>query len=278
MNIRKIGHIIWDFLFERSLYITSILFVILSVIDISDLNEIKIDQWGLINFPIGKIFYYSITGLTITFGIISTEKANTIKNLETDITEKGSKIIDLENSVNDVVTGMNELFNSYLSLLIESLNFTHMERVSVYKVYQDKFVLIGRSSVNPILTKAGRSSYPITEGLIGKAWAEGEFFITDLPDPNERSGNTYYNRVNQISPISREVVNALNMQSRSYFILRMNGFENRPKAIIVIESQRSGAFQKQEVINKLEGVKQPLVMFIEKNNGVNLTLINDSGL
>lgn len=278
MSIRKIGHKVWDFLFEKSLYITSILFVILSVIDISDLNESKINQWGLVNFPIGKIFYYIITGLTITFGVISTEKANTIKKLEKDITEKGSKIIDLENSVNDVVTGMNELFNSYLSLLIESLNFTHTERVSVYKVYDNKFILIGRSSVNPNLTKAGRNSYPVSEGLIGKAWAEGELFITDLPDPNERGGNTYYNRVNQINPIPREVVNSLNMQSRSYFILRMNGFENRPKAIIVIESQKAGAFQKQDVINKLEGVKQPLVMFIEKNNGVNLTLTNDSGL
>jgi hypothetical protein len=278
MGIRKIGHLAWDFIFEKSLYVVSILFVALSVIDISNLNEYKFNHWGIVNFPLGKTFYYFCVILTIIFGIIGTEKANTLQSLEKDISKKGDKIIDLENSLNDVVSGMNDLFNSYLTLFVESLNFTHTERVSVYKVYENKFILIGRSSVNPLLSRPGRSSYPISEGLIGKAWAEGEFFVDDLPDPSDRSGTTYYNRLNALNHVPREVINNLKMPSRTFYIRRMNGFENTPKAIIVIESIRNNAFQKQEVINKLDGVKQPLVMFIEKNNGVNLTNNNDQEL
>lgn len=278
MNIRTSFHSVIDFLFEKSLYISGILLVILSVIDISNLNNYKHSFYRVENFPFGKIFYYTIVGLSLLFGIFAVQNAKDVSDLEKDILEKGRKIADLETSFTELVNEMNDLFNSYLTLLVTNLNFTHTERISVYKVYEDKFVLIGRSSVNPILKKRGRGNYPIREGFIGKGWAEGELFVDDLPDPSHKLGNSYFSRVNSINSIPREVISKMNMLSRTYFVHRLCGYDSEPKAIIVIESQKEKAFTKDEVINKLMEVNKPLVMFIEKNNGINLSSSNNLGL
>ena len=75
MNIRVSFHSAIDFLFEKSLYISGILLVILSVIDISNLNNYKHTFYGAIDFPFGKIFYYIIVALTLLFGIFAVQNA-----------------------------------------------------------------------------------------------------------------------------------------------------------------------------------------------------------
>lgn len=276
--IRKYLHKFIDWLFTSSLQISSASLVILSIIDISNLNDWKESFWGLENVPVGRIIYYPTVIAAIIFGLFSNSNSSSIKNLEEHNEEKGNKIQDLENALNDSIKEMNELFNSYLTLMIKNLNFGHTERISVYKVYEKRFVMIGRASDNPNLQQIGRSSYPIDEGFIGKGWAEGEYFIDSLPDPSIRNGDTYYNRVNEVCSIDKEVLNNIKMKSRTFFIYRIKGYDNLPKAVLVIESQKEKGFIKEDVVNKLAGVKQPLVMFIEKNNGVKLQPTNDLGL
>jgi len=275
MTIYQSGRKLWDWLFKQALYISSICLILLSIIDISNLNEYKLNGWGLINFPLGKVFYVFIVIVTIVFGYFSIEHTYSIRVFEEQLKEKNSNIIDLESSLADSVKEMNELFNSYLMLLVESLNFTHTERISVYKVYDDKFLLIGRSSVNPTLAKTSRGNYPINEGFIALAWQEGEFFIDDLPDPTKNNRTTYYNACKAVSEIPRETIDAIKMASRSFYIKRLSGFDNKPKAIIVIESKIASAFTKAAIDSKLEIVIQPLIMFIENNNGVNRSQTNN---
>ncbi|HCU46705.1 MAG TPA: hypothetical protein DF610_19595 [Sphingobacterium sp.] len=209
--------------------------------------------------------------ISIIFGVITVMNGQEIEKLENDNNDKSNKINDLESKLNEVVNETNELFNSYLRLLLKNLNFTHTERISVYKVYQDRFKLIGRTSIDPTLSSAGRSDYPITDGFIGKGWREGEFFINNLPEITANGGNTYYNAINKINSIPRDVVNNLRMKSRNVFIYRINGYDGNPKAVLVFESLQPICFEKEFIIDKLNGVKQPLVMFIEKNNGVVIT-------
>ncbi|NBA73912.1 hypothetical protein GOQ04_00005 [Emticicia sp. ODNR4P] len=256
--LRKFLHNSIDWLSKYSGHISCIVIVLLSVIDISNLNEWKESFWGLIDVPLGKIVYYISVTLAIIFGIGGLSNQKSITDLEKDNSEKGNKIIDLETALNDSIKEMNELFNSYLTLMVKNLGFGHTERISVYKVYEDNFVLIGRASDNPNLQKIGRSSYPIDEGLIGKGWAEGEFFIDNLPEPHTRNGDTYYTQVNQINKIDREVLRNIKMKSRTYFVFRIKGYDNQPKAVLVIESLNPNAFVKDDVINKLSGVEQPL--------------------
>ncbi|MFD2247592.1 hypothetical protein [Pontibacter ruber] len=268
--MRKILHAVIDWLFDKSGYISGAAVLVLTIIDISNVNEWTYNLFGSEKFQIGRIFYYIVIIIAFIFGIISISHAKNISALEKDVQEKGEKISDLETTLSEIVNETNELFNSYLKLLVKNLDFTHQERISVYKVYENHFVLIGRSSINPNLMEKGRPKYPIKEGFIGKGWAEGEYFVDDLPDPTLKNGDTYYNRVNRISPIDRNTHNYLNMRSRTFFVYRINGFDNNPKAVLVFESEREKAFLKDNIIESLAGVKQPLVMFIEKNNGVKL--------
>jgi len=276
--IRQFLHTVIDWCFKYSLHISSLAIVILSVIDISNLNDWKSSFWGLVDVPLGKILYYPTVIGAVLFGLVGLSNSKDITDLEKDNIEKGSKIIDLESALNDSIKEMNELFNSYLTLMIKNLNFRHTERISVYKVFENKFVLIGRASDNPILQKISRSSYPIDEGFIGKGWAEGRFFIDNLPDPSSRNGETYYSQVNSICKIDKQIIKDIKMKSRTYFVYRINGYDNQPKAVLVIESINQNGFDENQVVSKLEGVKQPLVMFIEKNNGVKFQPTNNLGL
>lgn len=260
-----------DYLFDKSLIISGICVVLLSVIDISNINEATISIFGVEKFQIGKLFYYFVVLLSIVFGIITVLNGQEIEKLEKDNIDKSNKINDLESKLNEVVNETNELFNSYLRLLLKNLGFTHTERISVYKVYDNKFKLIGRTSVDPTLSSAGRSEYPISDGFIGKGWREGEYFIKNLPDINAKSGNTYYNAINTINQIPRETVDNLRMKSRNFFVYRINGYDGNPKAVLVFESLQPACFEKDFIVEKLNGVKQPLIMFIEKNNGIVLT-------
>lgn len=264
-----------DYLFDKALIFSGLCIIILTVIDISNINEIKGFFFGINDFKYGKIIYYFTILGALFFGIISTINGKEIDKLEKENNLKSSKINDLENNLNEVVNETNELFNSYLKLLVKNLNFTHKERISVYKIYNNRFKLLGRTSVDPILMEIGRSEYPINEGFIGKGWREGEFFIDDLPDPESgRNGsglNIYFNRVNQIHSIPRIVIDNMKMKSRTFFIYRINGYDGNPRAVLVFESLDEKSFTKEFIVDKLNGVKQPLIMFIEKNNGIVIT-------
>ena len=269
MSIRKTGHLILDKLFEYSLYVSSIALVTLSVIDISNLNEKTIDIFGIPKLEIGKIVYYISVFLAIVFGFFSVNNASEISSIEKDLEEKNAKVSDLENALTEVVSETNELFNSYLKLLVKSLSFTFNERISVYKVFDNTFVMIGRTSESTQLKGTGRANYPLNEGFIGKGWNEGEYFIDDLPDPSPRNGDTYYRVIADIVDIPRDVIDSLTMKSRTYYILRMNGYDDEPKAVLVAESLNQAAFSKQEIEEKLDSVRQPLIMFIEKMSNTN---------
>lgn len=267
-SIRKIGINFWNYFVTYSTYFSMGAVILLSVIDISDLDAWKVNILGIEEFMFGKLLYYITVLTALFFGVISISNTKEVKELEKDNSEKGNQIIDLENILEKVISDKEELFKSYLNLLFSNLNLTHSERISVYRVNNNQFVLMGRASENPNFEQPGRKSYPITEGFIGKGWAEGEFFIDNLPDPNEHSGNQYFKEINSISPINRDVVSNLSMQSRTYYVKRMKGYDARPKAVIVIESLNEQAFKKEFAEEKLQGVKRHLVMFIENSSHI----------
>lgn len=118
-----------DWLFDKSNFALATLGGAFSIIDISG-----IDDWtiGELNFPIGKVFYWSSCFLFVIFCVISysygkeidkIEKEN--NSLKQEIDDKSLKISELENKVNDIINETNDLFNSYLKLLVKNLNFTH---------------------------------------------------------------------------------------------------------------------------------------------------------
>lgn len=264
--MRRFFHWLVDLLFKYSLYVSSFALLGLNIVDISNVNEKTMLAFGNPLFPIGKVIYYFFCLLALAFGVWAIENSRSVTILEDENREQADKIVDLEIGLNDAKKGMQELFNSYLLLLVKSLNFNHTERISVYKIFDNNFILMGRTSSNPTLRKPGRNHYPLDEGFIGKAWAEGELYINNLPDPAQRGGNQYYTAINAICPIPRPVIQAMNMLSRTFYILRIDGYNQQPKAIIVVESLNPNAFTKADVEQKVADIMQPLIMFVENNN------------
>lgn len=265
MNLRQNGIDFWNWLFKKSLFIVAFSTVGLNIIDISNINDKTFITDANVKYYYGAVIYWSLVIIAIVFGVFSISNAKEVEVLEKENLSKGNEINSLESSINEVVNSNNELFNSYLRLLLSNLNFEHTERISVYKTYENNFLLIGRNSTNPLLTRIGRPSYPIDEGFIGKGWSEGEYFIDSLPDSTINRGNDYYNAINIVSPIPRRVVNNIKMKSRTYYIYRMYGYNNTPNSVLVLESINAYAFTFQFVKEKLDEIKQPLEMFIEKN-------------
>lgn len=255
-----------DWTYYQSSTISGGLGVVFSIIGISNIHKWNI---GECNFPIGKFIYWGVVMLFLIFFITSLFYKKEMSELE----KKINSINDLETKLVEEVNSSNELFNSYLRLLVKSINFTHNDRISVYKVSENKFQLIGRTSINPILMEKGRNEYPIKEGFIGKGWQEEEFFINNLPCP-ETNFKQYYKKINDISPIPEEVVESMTMKSRNYFVYRMDDNNEKPQAIFVFESKLPNGLKKNLIKEKLVGVKKTLVMFIQRNNGLKVTKKN----
>jgi len=51
-----------------------------------------------------------------------------------ELEKKINSINDLETKLIEEVNSSNELFNSYLRLLVRNLNFTYNDRISVYSI------------------------------------------------------------------------------------------------------------------------------------------------
>lgn len=270
-NPRNAGHLIWDKLCSWSAYLSIIGMVLLTIIDIENIKDQETNILGVDQLKIGLLKYYFSVAFALFFGVLSVFNTRDSSKLEREGMLKDEKIADLENSLNQVVEETNQLFNSYLRLLTKSLGFGHNERISVYKIYNNEFVRIGRTSENPTLKNSGRKSYPIDEGLIGKCWSEGECFIDNLPNPLDKGGTLYFNAMNSVATIPKRVIENLNMKSRTYYIFRFEGFDSEPKAILVAESRNPTAFTKEKVLEQIEGIRQPLIMFIEKINNPNAT-------
>lgn len=274
MRIQILNIINW--LFNKAQYISGLSFVLLTIIDISNWNEITIDAFGIPTLQIGKILYFIAVIIAIVFGIFAVSKSKEVEELEINIAEKGEKIVELEDAISNIISDTDELFNSYLKLIINNLEFKHTERISVYKVIENKFILLGRTSENPRLMEKGRSNYPINEGFIAKGWEEKQFYINNLPEPNGSKSNDYYKAVNKISKIDKTVVQNMKMKSRNYYVKRIDGLDNQPKAVIVCESKSPNKFSKEDIEDKISEVEQPLVMFIENNNKHKYTNINNN--
>ena len=65
--------------------ISAILIIVLSIIDISNLNEMKLNKWGFVSFPMGKLFYYIVVALTILSSIWSIQKSSNVIDLEKEM-------------------------------------------------------------------------------------------------------------------------------------------------------------------------------------------------
>jgi hypothetical protein len=275
--IRNILHTVIDFLIAKSSYFSICFAVLIGVLSIDKVRDHEFNIFDSIKFTIGWTWFFVAIILTIIFQFLATQLQHDAFKLEADNNKKGEDIISLEENINELNNNIDELFRSYLKLMMDNLELTYTERLSVYKVNSEKFILIGRSSANTLFNKNHRPNYPNNEGFIGRAWEVGYFFIKNLPD-SETDFSNYATEVLASCKISKEVLKKIRMKSRSYFIQRINGHNGEEKALLVIESTKPDSLDETKIKDFIKGIERPLIMFIEKIDGYASQPTNQLGL
>lgn len=106
-------------------------------------------------------------------------------------------------------------------------------RISVYVDREQEFVLVSRWSQNAELRKPGRASFPLGQGLIGKAWRESG----GAACKNSMSGDRDRWEKEQCDTygFTAEQAANLTMHARTVAAVRVDGYNASP--VIVIESK-----------------------------------------
>ena len=126
-----------------------------------------------------------------------------------------------------------------LAILYSTLGLKHTDRISLYVPERTpkRFTKVGRWSDNErYRASRGRPTYPMDQGVIGKAYEIGECLVrgAEVPDP-ERDFEAYVSYMEEQWNIPAADVRGFTMRSRSYYAKALQTGLTR-YAVLVVES------------------------------------------
>lgn len=124
---------------------------------------------------------------------------------------------------------------------------------------------MSRYSINPLYSSINRLHFPISDGFIGLALQNGEFFINNIPEYKTGNKERYYSAILKNCQMDKEALRNLKMRSRSFYCLAITdpaGTERN--AIIVFESISPDKLQRESILKALDCEKHKIVAFVEK--------------
>lgn len=138
------------------------------------------------------------------------------------------------------------------------------ERISIYKHQGSHFTLLGRYAKNPSNNSQTTYEYNDNEGLIGKAWNEGELILNNAPKW-VKNGREYKKFMKNNCNISNERLGAIRMKSQSYYIrtLNDNSTSENPDGIIVFESISPSKVNKEECQKLITDNEQAVLSLLQ---------------
>ena len=115
-----------------------------------------------------------------------------------------------------------------------------VSRISLYvhEPAKSRFFCLVRKSYNTKLEKKGRTFFADHEGCIAKAWEQDWHFDNGFPEVD--SANAAYHKSKY--GISKRTFNQLTMRSKLIAVKKVVDKNDRPIALIVVESTKSNAF------------------------------------
>lgn len=158
-----------------------------------------------------------------------------------------NRIEQLEEIIKSFGENIFKIWELRLSVIANDLELGHSERVSIYNFENDKFVMLGRYSMNPTFNTSGRGVYPANQGCIQKAWCEGFAEVQDLPDP-DNNYQDYKDCLKNDWSINNSVVDKLSMKSRSFVGIAIDDVKGINKAaVIIFESIKSNGLNTDKI-------------------------------
>lgn len=136
-----------------------------------------------------------------------------------------------------------EVFSLLLKAYSAEFNLGLEDRISLYKVSEDHFFILGRFSENQSYRKVGRKYYDRQQGILEKAFQRA-YVQEDLPvsyGDAAQKRKRYADEQLRKFRIPVQITNKFNMKSRSYRALAIKaGNMEFPVAIICVESTARG--------------------------------------
>ncbi|WP_424474849.1 hypothetical protein [Oceanobacillus kimchii] len=153
------------------------------------------------------------------------------------ILEKGQldmKIDSLNNSLDTQTEFLESVPFMITKYIFHHLGLDYNDRITIYRYNKDKFIPVGRFSLNKEFSFLGRKEYPKDKGYISKSWGKGELYVDGLPS-YENHPKQYLEKVSKESNMEKGVIKTLSMKSRSYYCLNLE-YNQEPVAVVVVES------------------------------------------
>jgi hypothetical protein len=129
------------------------------------------------------------------------------------------------------------LARAELNELRSRLNHYTNERMSLFRCEGNCFTLVARFSAGPNFDRSpGRDSYPLGDGVLGRAWRDGSAHESAFPPAGEavQPNRTWLQSQERLG-IPEPTAAAFNMRSRYYAAFRIEGRDG-PLGVLVIES------------------------------------------
>lgn len=172
--------------------------------------------------------FWAGTALTTVGGVVGLSRGPKLAGLERNAEQS-------EHDADEAAISLHKVMSGMLAEILRGLDlYSATSRASLYSFENDSFYILGRSSQNPELRAKGRSVYPKGQGVIGRAWTDGQKIVHGLP--LQRAA---WNTRMKDYDISPEVASNLKMQCRSIVAKRVEQGGpggTVPVAIVVFES------------------------------------------
>ncbi len=147
--------------------------------------------------------------------------------------------------------------------IFNEMTFTVKHRISIYYLDSDKrnLVLLDRFAKNHEFNQPGRPFFSRGEGVIGRAWAEGEYFEKKIPIFNRKNTN-YYQYLENNYGFSRDISSRLRMKSCTIGGFAIEDAHGHYIGVIIFESQDQNDFDDEKLRELVKRENPRLVEFI----------------
>lgn len=161
------------------------------------------------------------------------------KELKTENEELEKRCARIEQYSESIGLYLENIPDDFLENVFVFLKLKNSERISLYVLSENKFLIIGRYSANPTYNRRGRDSYPSECGYIAKCLSNDNgkdyYYKSSLPANNKK----YVEEVIKDTGMSEQDIEKLSMKSRTYFTKVIKDTKNKNVGILVIESRNS---------------------------------------
>ncbi|MFW2011372.1 hypothetical protein [Acinetobacter bereziniae] len=198
------------------------------------------------------------------------DKSIKLSNLEYEVKSLNSQKNGYQEDIQDLNEKINELQNrlavGWLKHVFSHNRFGTNERVSIYFELNNEFTLLARYSKNPIYNQKHRLKFPVNQGVISKAWAEGHWVEDKCPAHNPVN-SLYKQYMAKTYSFNQRDIEKFAMKSCWYVAVAISKAGDNI-GVIVFESivqNKINSTEVEELISYCQSEQSHLIQFIEES-------------